>query len=67
MRTSAEIEAAAPSDEEVHEAMELLHARFGDPPFLKRLSDLRVMMKTFDRCPDYSCLRRPYFLLKQRI
>ena len=25
MRTSAEIEAAAPSDEEVHEAMELLH------------------------------------------
>ena len=34
MRTSAEIEAAAPSAEEVHEAMELLHTRFGDPPFL---------------------------------
>ena len=58
MRTSAEIEAAAPSDEEVHEAMELLHTRFGDPPFLKRFSDLRVMVKTFDRCPDYSCLSR---------
>ena len=58
MRTSAEIEAAAPSDEEVHEAMELLHTRFVDPPFLKRLGDLRVMMKTFDRCPDYSCLSR---------
>ncbi len=66
MRTSAEIEATAPSDEEVHEAMELLHTRFGDPPFLKRLGDLRVIVITFDRCPDL-VLAVSYFLLKQRI